>query len=430
MARLQRRLDGAQVGQELGGIAVRSLRLHRVAQRLGAGEIVQARRQARIHADQCAPVGFVAAVFAVIRRGLGQCQHRLAGRRQHLRHRQLGTQRVHLGEVEAQRRLGLARQRGAQGGGIDVRVAVAVAADPVAHAQERRHLVAGQRTLDVAVQLGDLRQEGARVVAERVFDLVADTQLGGAQHACLPQLGDARAQRVFVVGQRTLAVQFVAHADRFGDRPFGIEDAAPLHLGRVRGQHRRHVGLGQHRGDVGGVQLGRVQPLETHRQRAFLQSAGRFVVRAAAHVVAVLGDVGQVREIAEGADHAHRLVARQVLQQPVEHRAGAGVLLQPVGHRQLAHPLDELERGLAFLFMDHLAEDAAEQADVLDQRPVLQRRVARRRVGCRGGFFLNSPAGGLPTRCWGLAGHRRSPGSGWAIVARVHDGGRPRGARP
>ena len=44
---------------------------------------------------------------------------------------------------------------------------------------------------------------------------------------------------------------------------------------------------------------------------------------APAHVVAVLGDVGQVREVAEGADHADRLVARQVLQQPVERAAGA-----------------------------------------------------------------------------------------------------------
>ena len=46
---------------------------------------------------------------------------------------------------------------------------------------------------------------------------------------------------------------------------------------------------------------------------------------APAHVVAVLGDVGQVREVAERADHAHRLVAGQVLQQPVEHAPGAGV---------------------------------------------------------------------------------------------------------
>ena len=84
------------------------------------------------------------------------------------------------------------------------------------------------------------------------------------------------------------------------------------------------------------------------------------VVLAPAHVVAVFGNVGQMREVAEGADHAHRLVGRQVLQKPVKHPPGAGVLLQPVGHRQLAHPLDQLEGVLALLFAYHLAEDPAQ----------------------------------------------------------------------
>jgi hypothetical protein len=67
-----------------------------------------------------------------------------------------------------------------------------------------------------------------------------------------------------------------------------------------------------------------------------------------------------VAEVAEGADHGHRLVGRQVLQQPVEHAAGAGVGLQPVGHRQLPHPFDQLEGGLAFLLADDVTQDAAQ----------------------------------------------------------------------
>ena len=154
--------------------------------------------------------------------------------------------------------------------------------------------------------------------------------------------------------------QVVALAHQLGNGALGVEDALALHLGGVGGQHRRDVGARQHLGDVGCAVVGLVQPLEGHGQRALLLVAFLFVGQAAAHMVAVFGDVGQVAEVAERADHRHRLVGRQVLQQPVEHAAGAGVGLQPVGHRELPHTLDQFERGLAFLFPDHVAEDAAQ----------------------------------------------------------------------
>ena len=360
MVRLQRTLDHAQVGQELGRARVGVLRRHRMAQRLGAGQRLQRGRQARVHADQRAPVGLVAAVLVVVGRGRGQRQHLGAHRRQHVRGRQLGTQLVHLGQVEAQCGLGLARQRHAQRLGADVGVAVTVAADPVAHAQEGRHLVAGQGLLDLAVQLGDLPQKRGVVVAQRVLDLVGHRQLGGAQHARLPQLGDARADQLLVLAALALAGQIVALANEFGDGAFGIEDALALHLGGVGREHRRDVGALQRGGNVGRAVVGAVQPLEADRQRAFLLVAGALVLQATAHMVPVLGDVGQVREVAEGPDHTHRLVGRQVLQQPVEHPPGAGILLQPVGHRQFAHALDQLEGVLAFLLADDLAEDPAQ----------------------------------------------------------------------
>ena len=115
------------------------------------------------------------------------------------------------------------------------------------------------------------------------------------------------------------------------------------------------------------------QPLERALQRAALQVALALVHRAPAQVVPVLGDVGEVREVAEGADHAHRAVAGEAGQQPVEGAAGGGVALQPIGDRELAHPLDQVEGLLAFLLADHVAEDPAEQADVVDQRLVLGR---------------------------------------------------------
>ena len=136
--------------------------------------------------------------------------------------------------------------------------------------------------------------------------------------------------------------------------------------------------LRQSESNLVGAQSGVEQALERHCQRTLLLVALAFVVFAPPHMVAVLGDVGEVREIAEGADHAHRLVARQVLQQPVEHAPGRGVALQAVGHRELAHALDQLERLVPFLLADHVAQDAAQQPDVLDQRAILLRRVGVR----------------------------------------------------
>ena len=128
----------------------------------------------------------------------------------------------------------------------------------------------------------------------------------------------------------------------------------------MRRQHRADVGAPEQLGDVGGAVVGALQALERERERAFLQVAGVVVHGAAAHVMAVLGDVGEVAEVAEGTDHRHRLVGAQVLQQPVEHAPGAGVGLQAVGDAQLAYALDEVERGVAFLLADDVAEDPAE----------------------------------------------------------------------
>ena len=101
------------------------------------------------------------------------------------------------------------------------------------------------------------------------------------------------------------------------------------------------------------------------------------VDRAPAQVMAVLGDVGEVREVAERADDVHRTVAAQAREQPVEIAAGAGVALQPIGDGELADLLDPLERRFAFLLAQHVSEDAAEEANVVDQRLVLLRGKLR-----------------------------------------------------
>jgi hypothetical protein len=169
--------------------------------------------------------------------------------------------------------------------------------------------MAGQGLLELGVQARHLAQEGARVVAERVVDLVGHRQPRGAQHARLPELRHTRADQALVGGALIVAAQRIALRHQLGDGAFGIEDALALHFGGVRGQHRRHVGLRQRRRQFAARDGGALQALQRVRQRAGLAMVSLALVEhAAPHVVAILGDVGQVREIAEGADHAHGLV--------------------------------------------------------------------------------------------------------------------------
>jgi hypothetical protein len=128
--RSARKSSASQVGV-LGG--------HGVPGRFAAGQLAQGGGQARVHAGESAPVGFVLAVGVGVGRALGQRHHGRAEVGQHGRHRQLGTEQVHLGQVVAQHHVGLAAQGQAQGVGGHEGVAVAVTTDPLAHAQERWH---------------------------------------------------------------------------------------------------------------------------------------------------------------------------------------------------------------------------------------------------------------------------------------------------
>ena len=95
-------------------------------------------------------------------------------------------------------------------------------------------------------------------------------------------------------------------------------------------------------------------------------------------------------EVGEGADHAHRLVAAQALEQRLEFAVGTLVVVVPKCHRQLSDLLDQIKRRRTILLADHIAQDATEQPDVVDQRLVFVGRfgVAERGLGTAvgGGF--------------------------------------------
>jgi len=137
----------------------------------------------------------------------------------------------------------------------------------------------------------------------------------------------------------------------------------------VRGDHRADQGPGQLTGDDVGVEVRGVEQLEGGRQAALLRRRALDAVEpAAALVVQVLGEVGQQREVAERADD---VVGRPDVEgaQPggdvgaVDLRAA-----QPEGLH--AGGLDEREDVVPRLLADDLAEDPAQQPDVLAQRGV------------------------------------------------------------
>ena len=228
---------------------------------------------------------------------------------------------MHLGEVMAQRHLALAAQGVLQGLGADVGVAVAVAANPVAHAQEVVLHAGAQHVLQVGIELGNFAQKSGFVVAQRVLDFVVHAQFAVAQQPGLPQLHHpganlrliggqlARRERVGALGAAfAVAQDVIARRQQLGDGALGVQNTFALHLGRVCGKHRRDKAVRQavRHGFV--ADTGPAHARERHFQAALLGVASAVMDGAAADMVPVFGQIGQVAEVGEGANHAHGLV--------------------------------------------------------------------------------------------------------------------------
>ncbi len=164
----------------------------------------------------------------------------------------------------------------------------------------------------------------------------------------------------------------VALVEQARDFPLAIEDALALHFGRVRGQHRPHLGSGEKPGELRRTDAGFLGTGQRQRQAAFARRGpGAGMGAAAADVVLVLGDVGQVREVTEGAHHHVGAFARQAAQQGIHFLARRAVGIAMEAQREPADLLDAIENFGAFLFAHGVAEQAAEQADVVAQGLVL-----------------------------------------------------------
>ena len=107
------------------------------------------------------------------------------------------------------------------------------------------------------------------------------------------------------------------------------------------------------------------------REAAFgRRVAGDFGLAPTPAAVNVLGEIGEVREVAERTHDAHGLFARQAVEGAFQFAPRGDVVLPAEGHRTLPHALDQLERGRALLITHRVAEQAPEQPDVVAQRAV------------------------------------------------------------
>ncbi len=131
--------------------------------------------------------------------------------------------------------------------------------------------------------------------------------------------------------------------------------------------HRRHQGPGQGLGDTVDVQVSRVQLRVGGGQAGVLRRfAGGHVDGPAAFPVDVLGHVGQQGELGERPDDRDGIAGVD----PVEQLGQFGAVDLGTPHPKRFHPgtFDQIEDRLAMLLPDGVAQDRAEQPNVLAHR--------------------------------------------------------------
>ncbi len=359
---------GAQAVRRGVGLGLADLVAHRldVVEETGSG------RQAGINAGQGTAVRLVRALRRMVGGVFGEGQQFRRDLDQQIGKRQFGAQFMHFRQVVAERGGRLQAQGFAQDVGGDEGVAVTVATDPRTDAEEGRQcpalvreaLLQLLRRLDV--QARQFGEEGFVEVGNAVLDLVEHLQTDRAQHARLPQGEDGVGQAEVVLG-----FLFRGHAQAFalveqaGDVAVIADQALALHLRRVGGEHRGDQGVGEEIGDGCRRYPGGSQRIEGVDQAAFARRrTGQVVGAAAADVVFVFRDVGQLQEVAEGADDRLGDIARQRVEQGGQFGPGGGVAVAGEADGCLANALDNVENRFAFLFADRVAKQAAKQADV------------------------------------------------------------------
>ena len=95
----------------------------------------------------------------------------------------------------------------------------------------------------------------------------------------------------------------------------------------------------------------------------------------------VLGDVGEMREIAERPYDLHRLTGRHIVQDGLQLVPRRLVIVAMEADRRLPNAFDEIEDVRSFLFAHSVAKNTAEQPDVVPQ-PCIEDGSVKLRLTC------------------------------------------------
>ena len=382
IVRYQRAVEDIEIGLELPDIGVsRGL----ADRRTGDFHLQPrgGRRQPRVDAGHRQPIGLALPVRRGVGRALGEPAQILRDIGKMRRERQFGAEHVQFFEIKAQHAARLHLQRAAHHFRGHERIAVAVAADPASHFQERRQFAGGcalalvQPILQRAMQPRHFVQEGVIVERQAVGDLVEHGELGPAQQIGLPQRQHRAAQLLVArLGLLRRQLDPLAPVQQRRDLHLAVDRALAADFGGMRGQHRADQRGGEEFAQVGRGKAGGAGMRQRQRQRSRpRRSAGGGARPHLPDVVLVLGDVGEVRKIAEGAHDAHGLADRHAVEDQFQLAPRRLVVVAMEPDRGLPDALDQVEHVGALLVAHGVAEDAPEQPDVVAQPGIfLERR--------------------------------------------------------
>ncbi|KEZ14978.1 hypothetical protein CP98_04617 [Sphingobium yanoikuyae] len=176
---------GDEVAAEITRRSVRLALQRRRARRRLADQMDIGGRQPRIDARNGPAIGLVLPAGRRVAARLRQRQHRFGHMGEFGRDRQFRAQRMDRFHIIGQRRLAAAPQCRSQLRRLDERVAVTVAADPVADPQEAVRPRA-QHPFPPAIERRQRRQEDVAEIGQDIVDLVLHEQFFAAQRARLP----------------------------------------------------------------------------------------------------------------------------------------------------------------------------------------------------------------------------------------------------
>ena len=181
-----------------------------------------------------------------------------------------------------------------------------------------------------------------------------------------------------------VALHPLAIVDDFGNLQFARQRALAAHFGRMGGEDGTDERAIEEGAQGFGVDAGFARAPESIRHRADARRRARHDMGAVApDVMLVFGDIGQVREIAEGAHDRQSLVGGQTVEDRFQFAPRAKLIVAMEANGGLADALDNLEHGRALLLAHRIAENAPEQPDVVAQGKILFVFRRLRRLGAR-----------------------------------------------